>query len=240
MRRTFFYVNSSVDTPFPEQELIALDKAGYTVVLSRVAIDRVPPFVPAAERPELSGLLRRAEPGDSLVVLELSALGSSVRDVLSTLMQCRGKGISVVCIEIGNVDLAGRPEPQAIKTLRAVSRMETMTRSQRGKTNLQSAQDSGKRVGRPTSLSRHDRDRVMRSLDKGLPVSEIARRFGTSRQAIMRVRASFARRGDGTLAASEMTGRPQRRKPTDQQRHWLRESRCESVAWGPSRSPSGG
>ncbi|KVC58982.1 recombinase family protein [Burkholderia stagnalis] len=192
MRRTFFYVNSSVDTPFPEQELIALDKAGYTVVLGRVAIDRVPPFVPAAERPELSGLLRRAEPGDSLVVLELSALGSSVRDALSTLMQCRGKGMSVVCIEIGNVDLAGRPEPQAIKTLRAVSRMETMTRSQRGKTNLQSAQDSGKRVGRPTSLSRHDRERVMRSLDKGLSVSEVARRFGTSRQTIMRVRASFA------------------------------------------------
>ncbi|KVD96149.1 resolvase [Burkholderia stagnalis] len=192
MRRTFFYVNSSVDTPFPEQELIALDKAGYTVVLSRVAIDRVPPFVPAAERPELSGLLRRAEPGDSLVVLELSALGSSVRDVLSTLMQCRGKGMSVVCIEIGNVDLAGRPEPQAIKTLRAVSRMETAARSQRGKTNLQSTQDNGKRVGRPTSLSRHDRERVMRSLDKGLSVSEVARRFGTSRQTIMRVRASFA------------------------------------------------
>ncbi|WP_230975062.1 recombinase family protein [Burkholderia stagnalis] len=192
LRRTFFYVNSSVDTPFPEQELIALDKAGYTVVLSRVAIDRVPPFVPAAERPELSGLLRRAEPGDSLVVLELSALGSSVRDVLSTLMQCRGKGMSVVCIEIGNVDLAGRPEPQAIKTLRAVSRMETAARSQRGKTNLQSTQDNGKRVGRPTSLSRHDRERVMRSLDKGLSVSEVARRFGTSRQTIMRVRASFA------------------------------------------------
>ncbi|RQR62729.1 recombinase family protein [Burkholderia sp. Bp9126] len=193
MRRTFFYVNSSVDTPFPEQELIALDKAGYTVVLGRVAIDRVPPFVPAAERPELSGLLRRAEPGDSLVVLELSALGSSVRDALSTLMQCRGKGMSVVCVEIGNVDLDSRPEPQAIKTLRAVSRMETAARSQRGKTNLQSAQDNGKRVGRPTSLSRHDRERVMRSLDKGLSVSEVARRFGTSRQTIMRVRASFAR-----------------------------------------------
>ena len=192
MRRTFFYVNSAVDTPFPEQELIALDKAGYTVVLSRVAIDRVPPFVAAAERPELSGLLRRAEPGDSLVVLELSALGCSVRDALSTLMQCRAKGMSVQCVEIGNVDLASRPEPQAVKALRAVIRMEIAARSQRGRTSLKTAQDSGKRVGRPTSLSRHDRDRVMRSLDKGLSVSEVARRFGTSRQTIMRIRASFA------------------------------------------------
>ncbi|VWD49200.1 DNA invertase [Burkholderia contaminans] len=37
----------------------------------------------------------------------------------------------------------------------------------------------------------------MRSLDKGLSVSEVARRFGTSRQTIMRIRASLA------LAAEE-------------------------------------
>ncbi|WP_256990700.1 helix-turn-helix domain-containing protein [Burkholderia sp. HI2714] len=62
---------------------------------------------------------------------------------------------------------------------------------------MQSAQESGQHVGRPASLARHDRERVMRSLDKGLSVSEVARRFGTSRQTIMRIRASLA------LAAEE-------------------------------------
>ncbi len=32
----------------------------------------------------------------------------------------------------------------------------------------------------------------MRSLDKGLSVSEVARKFGTSRQTVMRIRASSA------------------------------------------------
>ncbi|WP_415872625.1 helix-turn-helix domain-containing protein [Burkholderia ubonensis] len=32
----------------------------------------------------------------------------------------------------------------------------------------------------------------MRALDKGLSISEIARRFGTSRQTVMRIRASAA------------------------------------------------
>ncbi|CAB3966919.1 DNA invertase [Burkholderia cenocepacia] len=197
MSRTFLYINSSTESPFPEQELIAFDKAGHTVVLNRVAIDRVPPYVAAAERPELAGILRRAVPGDSLVVLEIAALGCSARDALSTLMQCRSKKIVVQCVEVGNVDLAGRPEPQAIKMLRAVIRLETAARSQRGKAGVQFAQDSGRHVGRPTSLARHDRERVMRALDKGLSVSEVARRFGTSRQTIMRIRASFA------LAAEE-------------------------------------
>lgn len=91
LSRTFLYINSSTEAPFPEQELIAFDKAGHTVVLNRVAIDRVPPYVAAAERPELAGILRRAVPGDSLVVLEIAALGCSARDALSTLMQCRSK-----------------------------------------------------------------------------------------------------------------------------------------------------
>ncbi|RQS61597.1 recombinase family protein [Burkholderia sp. Bp8963] len=190
MRRTFFYLNSVADSHVPEQDLIALDKAGYTVVLNRIAIDHVPPYVVAAERPELKGLLRRAEPGDLLVVLELSALGCSARDVLSTLIQCRKARISVRCVELGNVDLAGRPETQAVRTLRAIVRMEMATRSQRSRESLKSAQENGRRTGRPASLSRHDRERVMRSLGKGLSVSEVARRFGTSRQTVMRIRAS--------------------------------------------------
>ncbi|RQS36190.1 recombinase family protein [Burkholderia sp. Bp8992] len=192
MSRTFLYINSPIGSLFPEQELIAFDKAGHTVVLNRVAIDRVPPYVTAAERPELAGTLRRAVPGDSLVVLEIAALGCSARDALSTLMQCRNRRIVVQCVEVGNVDLASRPEPPAIKMLRAVIRLETSVRSQRGKTGVKSAQDNGQRVGRPSSLGRQDRERVMRSLDKGLSVSEIARRFGTSRQTIMRIRASFS------------------------------------------------
>ncbi|KVR68193.1 helix-turn-helix domain-containing protein [Burkholderia ubonensis] len=192
MQRTYFYINSAADGHVPEQELIAFDKAGYTIVLNRIATDHVPPHVAAAERPELKGLLRRAAPGDLLVVLELAALGCSARDVLSTLMHCRSEGISVRCVELGNVDLAGRSEPQAVKTLKAIVRMEIVTRSQRSREGLKSAQDSGRRTGRPASLSHHDRERVMRALDKGLSISEIARRIGTSRQTVMRIRASAA------------------------------------------------
>ena len=42
------------------------------------------------------------------------------------------------------------------------------------------------------SLSRTDQERIVRFLGKGLSVSEVARRIGTSRQTVMRVRAAAA------------------------------------------------
>jgi putative DNA-invertase from lambdoid prophage Rac len=190
-RRSFFYINNPLVRQVPEQELIDLDRAGYTVVLSRISLDSVSPHVPAANRPELCALLRRIAADDVLVVLELASLGRSARDVLSTLMLCRKAGIAVRCVELGNVELTSRPEPQAVKTLRAVIRIEAASRSQRSAMGLKSAREEGRSTGRPSSLSRTDRERIVRSLSKGISVSEVARRFGTSRQTVMRVRAAM-------------------------------------------------
>jgi putative DNA-invertase from lambdoid prophage Rac len=190
VRRIFFYLNDTTGSEFPERELIQLDKAGYTVALSRVAVESVPVYVPAADRPALGNLLRRCAPEDALVVLELAALGCSPRDVLSTLLRCRRDQIAVHCVELGGVDLAGRPEPQAVKMLRALVRMEARTRSERSRGGHKAAHQNGRATGRPASLSAHDRAGVMDSLDKGLSVSEVARQFGTSRQTVLRIRAS--------------------------------------------------
>ncbi|MBN3751430.1 recombinase family protein [Paraburkholderia sp. Tr-20389] len=189
-QKTYFYINNPRTRQFPEQELIDLDRAGYTVVLNRVAVDNVPPFVPAAERMELNALLRRIAPEDALVVLDLSSLGCNARDVLWTLMQCRKAKIAVRCVELGGAELTRRPEPPATRTLRAIIRMETATRSERSTSSLKTARANGRPTGRPASLSRTDQERIVRFLGKGLSVSEVARRFGTSRQTVMRVRAA--------------------------------------------------
>jgi putative DNA-invertase from lambdoid prophage Rac len=189
LQQTWFYINGASDSQFPERELFKLDKAGYTVALGRVAVDNVPPYVIASDRNALSALLRRIAPGDELVVLDLACLGSSARDVLSTLVRCRKEKIAVRCVEMGGADLAGRPEPQAVKMLRALVRLETVTRSERSSASLRTAQQNGRSTGRPASLAAHEREHVIGLLNRGISVSEIARRIGTSRQTIMRVRA---------------------------------------------------
>jgi putative DNA-invertase from lambdoid prophage Rac len=191
-RRTYFYINSPEGRQFPEQELIEFDRAGYTVVLSRVTVDNVAPYVRAAERDGLSALLRRIAPDDALVVMELASLGCNARDVLSTLLLCRKARIVVRCLELGGTELTRHPEPQAVRTLRAIIRMEASARSERSTSSLKSARESGRPTGRPASLSRSDQERIIRFLGKGVSVSEVARRLNTSRQTVMRVRAAAA------------------------------------------------
>ncbi|MBP0590301.1 recombinase family protein [Paraburkholderia sp. LEh10] len=184
------YVNRVGEDSFPEREMILLDQAGYTVALNRIVVDTLPPYVPAADRPGLRRLLRRVAADDIVVVLELAALGCSARDVLATLMQCRKARIQVRCLEVGNANLAGQPDGPAAKMLRALVRMEVSIRSLRSKDGLAATLTNGRRTGRPPSLSDQDRLRVMQALRKGLTVSEVARRFGTSRQTVLRIRAA--------------------------------------------------
>jgi putative DNA-invertase from lambdoid prophage Rac len=172
-----------------EKSLIQLDKAGYMVTLGRVAIEALPAYTPAAVRPRLQSVIRRLSPGDALVVLELAALGCNGRDILSTIKQCRSAGASLRCVELGQADLTGRPEPSAVKALRALMRLDANCRSLRSRDSIAAVRESGRHTGRPPSLTVQQRRSVLQALDRGQSVSEVARRFGTSRQTVMRIRA---------------------------------------------------
>ncbi|MCC8395467.1 helix-turn-helix domain-containing protein [Paraburkholderia sp. MMS20-SJTR3] len=189
MEKVHIYLFGAYDPARREQALIRLDKAGYMVTLARLANEDLPTYFAARERPELQSLIRRMAPRDTLVVLELAALGCNARDILATVMQCRKALVSLKCVEIGHTDLAGRPEPSSVKVLRALVRLDAACRSLRSRDSLAAVRANGKHTGRPPSLSEQQRERVLQSLGRGQSVSEVARRFGTSRQTVMRIRA---------------------------------------------------
>ncbi|EEA02746.1 Resolvase helix-turn-helix domain protein [Burkholderia sp. H160] len=189
MEKLHIYLFGEHDAARHEQALIQLDKAGFMVTLARVIVEDLPTYVLGRERPELQSLIRRLAPRDTLVVLDLAALGCNARDILATVMQCRKAGVVLRCLEIGHADLAGRPEPSVVKALRALVRLDATCRSLRSRASLAAVRATGKHTGRPPSLSEQQRQRVLQSLGRGQSVSEVARRFGTSRQTVMRIRA---------------------------------------------------
>ncbi|WP_233838143.1 helix-turn-helix domain-containing protein [Paraburkholderia sp. ZP32-5] len=189
MEKVHIYLFDAHDAAKREQALIRLDKAGYMVTLARLVTEHLPTYTQARQRPELQCLLRRLTPRDTLVVLELAALGCNARDILGTVMQCRKAEVLLRCIEVGHTDLAGRPEPAAMKALRALVRLDATCRSLRSRDSLAAVRAAGKHTGRPPSLSEQQRERILQSLGGGQSVSEVARRFGTSRQTVMRIRA---------------------------------------------------
>lgn len=188
MSKLYFYFNLPNGDGLPERDLALLDGAGYTIDLRHVIVDRAPPSKPAQERTALVRLLRRMHRSDMLVVTKLAFLGSSLRDVLSTLDRCRRAGLAVRCEETGPANLCSASAPIAMKTLQAVAELERQSASARTREYLGQAKQDGRPLGRPSSLTAQQRARILERLERGASVSELARQFDTSRQTVMRIR----------------------------------------------------
>ncbi len=188
MSKVYFYFNLPKSQGLPELDLARLDASGYTIDLRRVVVDRAPHSRPAMERGALVTMLRRMQTHDTLVVTKLAFLGSSARDVLSTLERCRDAGLRVHCEETGPANLASASKPIAVKTLAAVVELERLSASARTREFLDQAKNEGRPLGRPPSLTRQQRARILDRLSRGMSVTEVARQFETSRQTVIRIR----------------------------------------------------
>ncbi|WP_051320514.1 recombinase family protein [Cupriavidus sp. amp6] len=190
MTSTFIYSNRARDLEAMEDEMRIADRAGYTVDLRRAFWECEPASVPAAERPRMLSLLQRVRAGDTLVTMQLSCLGWSVQEVLGTVRKFRLLGVALHCVQLGRANLSSPAPPEAVMVLRAVAALEGSTRSARVRDSLAAAKAMGRAVGRPPKHKPDERDAILRLLAEGQSVSETARRFNTSRQTVLRIRAA--------------------------------------------------
>ncbi len=77
-----------------------------------------------------------------------------------------------------------------MQVIAAVAEFERDLLIERTQSGMMRAKTAGKRFGRPPTLNTKERTAVIRRLDAGASVAEIAREFKTSRQTLMRVRES--------------------------------------------------
>lgn len=188
MSKLYFYFNLPASDGLPERDLARLDAAGYTIDLRRVIVDCTPRSRPAMERSGLVNVLRRMRADDALVVTQLAFLGSSARDVLSTIERCREAQLRVHCEQTGSANLASPSPPVAVRTLAAIVELERQSASARTREFLDQAKDERRQLGRPPSLTPQQHARVLDRLARGIAVSEVARQFETSRQTVLRIR----------------------------------------------------
>ena len=76
--------------------------------------------------------------------------------------------------------------------INAVAQFERDLLIERTQSGLNRAKAEGAVLGRPAALDENQRNAVRRELESGASVSELARRYDTSRQTVMRVRDSAA------------------------------------------------
>ncbi|MBJ9686514.1 recombinase family protein [Burkholderia vietnamiensis] len=188
MSRTFAYARVSTSDQTTANQLREIEAAGFSVDKRRVVSESISGSVSADQRPGFAQLLVKMEEGDVLIVTKLDRLGRNAMDVRATVEGLAERGIRVHCLALGGVDLTSAAGRMTMQVLNAVAEFERDLLIERTHAGIARAKAEGKAMGRPSALSDEQRADVLRELDAGASVAELARRFGTSRQTIMRVR----------------------------------------------------
>lgn len=188
MSRTFAYARVSTSDQTTANQLREIVAAGFSVDKRRVVSESISGSVSAGQRPGFAQLLVKMEEGDVLIVTKLDRLGRNAMDVRATVEGLAERGIRVHCLALGGVDLTSAAGRMTMQVLNAVAEFERDLLIERTHAGIARAKAEGKAMGRPSALSNEQRADVLRELDAGASVAALARRFGTSRQTIMRVR----------------------------------------------------
>lgn len=188
MNRVFAYCRVSTTDQTTQNQIIEIKAAGFAVEPHRFIEESISGSVAASMRPGFSKLIDRLETGDVLVVTKLDRLGRNAMDVRATVDHLASLGVRVHCLALGGADLTSAAGKMTMGVISAVAEFERDLLIERTQSGLNRAKAAGKRFGRPSTLNDEERAEVMKRLNRGISVTDIARSFKTTRQTIIRVR----------------------------------------------------
>lgn len=188
MSRTFAYARVSTLDQTPENQIREIEAAGFAIEPHRIITEAISGSVAIAGRQGFSRLLDKMEKGDLLIVTKLDRLGRDAIDVSLTVTMLEEIGIRVHCLALGGMDLTSSAGKMTMNVINAVAQFERDLLIERTQSGLARAKASGKRLGRPPTLSKDQQTEVKEKLKNGETISSIAKTYKTSRQTIIRVR----------------------------------------------------
>ncbi|RKP44741.1 recombinase family protein [Pararobbsia silviterrae] len=190
MSRTFLYARVSTAEQTTANQVTEVQSHGFAVDQRRIVAETISGSVNASERPGFAKLLDRLEEGDVLIVTKLDRLGRNAMDVRQTVENLASLGVRVHCLALGGVDLTSAAGKMTMSVITAVAEFERDLLIERTHAGLDRARKEGKKLGRRASLTEAQKVQVRERLAEGTPIGIVARDFGTSRQTIMRARAT--------------------------------------------------
>lgn len=195
MPRTFAYVRVSTTGQTTENQIQEIEAAGFKVDPRRVVSETVSGSSAIEQRPGFSKLLNKLEQDDVLIVTKLDRLGRNAMDVATTVTRLAEMGVRVHCLALGGVDLTSPAGRMTMGVINAVAQFERDLLIERTQSGLKRAKAAGEVFGRPPSLTGTQRAAVQKQIATGVTISALAKRYGTSRQTIMRARDAAAAPG---------------------------------------------
>lgn len=143
------------------------------------------------DRPELSKLLRRLEPGDVLMVTRLDRLARSTRDLLNILHQLGERGVGFKSLADTWADTTTPHGRLLVLMLAGIAEFERELIRARTGEGRKRAQARGVKFGRPPKLTAHQRQEALQRLAAGETQADIARSYAVDATTIGRLRPPF-------------------------------------------------
>lgn len=189
--RVFAYARVSTVEQLTENQRQQIAQAGYSIAKGRFVEEQVSGSVPAMQRDGFVKLLDRLEEGDTLVVTKLDRLGRDSIDVQRTVQHFAERGVRLVVLQLGNLDLTSSAGALMVKMLAAVADFERELIVERTQAGQARARAEGKHMGRPSKTTDVDKAAIRQQLDAGASVSQVARDYGISRASVIAIRGAM-------------------------------------------------
>jgi putative DNA-invertase from lambdoid prophage Rac len=191
MPRIFAYARVSTIGQTTENQVREIEAAGFIIEPRRLVEETVSGSAPVAQRPGFLRLMDRLEGDDVLVVTKMDRLGRDASDVSGTVARLAKTGVRVHCLQLGGADLTSASGKLIMNIVNAHAEFERDLLIERTQAGLARARAQGKTLGRPRALDEQQTHEVHEALQRGEKISAIARELKTSRQTILRVRATM-------------------------------------------------
>jgi putative DNA-invertase from lambdoid prophage Rac len=188
MSRVFAYARVSTVEQLTENQRQQIAEAGYAIEPRRFIEEKISGSVSAAQRPGFQRLLERMESGDTLVVTKLDRIGRDSIDVQQTVADFETRGMRLIVLQLGNLDLTSSAGSLMVKVLAAVADFERELIIERTQAGQARARAEGKHMGRPTKTTEADRAKIRKALIKGATVTSMAQEYEISRATVISIR----------------------------------------------------
>lgn len=180
---TWGYARVSTVDQNPAAQLDALRGAG--VDEEHLVVDHASGA--KASRPGLDRLMADLARGDVLLVWKLDRLGRSLAHLVGLIGQLGDKGVQFRCVTQSSIDTTTPQGRMVFAITAAMAEFERDLIRERTAAGLAAARASGKRVGRPTSVSPEQYEAVLGYARDGASMAKIAGWTGLTRTTVWRL-----------------------------------------------------
>lgn len=150
-----------------------------------------------SDRPYLNKMLNELEPGDTVIVMDITRISRSTRDLLDLIEKIKKKGASIKSLTEKWLDVSDEsPNATLILTiLSAISQFERESLSQRTKEGLEAARQKGHFGGRPSDRVKA-LDTIKYMVRGGACVPDVVAQTGLSRATVYRAIEDLRKMGE--------------------------------------------